>query len=143
MYKSEKIKSLCVRSDFWESLFVEVSNPFMSHPILIGNIYRPPRDNNCNKSIIKFRKALEPIINKVAKKKNHFAAACGDYNINLLQINEREEYGNFLDLFCSNGFFPTITYPTRLAKKSCSLLEKIFVIMLSAREGGCIHVYAL
>ena len=56
MYKNQKMKDLCVRSDFWESLFVEVSNPFMSHPIIIGNIYRPPRENNCNNSIKKFRK---------------------------------------------------------------------------------------
>ena len=37
---------------------------------------------------------MSPIIDKL-KKENSYAAISGDFNINLLQINERENYDDF------------------------------------------------
>ena len=51
----------------------------------------------------------------------------GDFNINLLKVLEREKYAEFLDLMLSVGFVPKITYPTRYAKKSASLIDHIYV----------------
>ena len=50
----------------------------------------------------------------------------GDYNINLLKIDERELFANFLELMMSHSLFPKITLPTRFSTHSCSLLDNIF-----------------
>ena len=50
----------------------------------------------------------------------------GDFNINLLQIQEREKFGDFFDLMCVNGFLPKISLPTKFARKSCSSIDQIF-----------------
>ena len=91
----------------------------------IGNIYRPPHDNNNNKNIETFINEMSPIIDKL-KKENSFAAILGDLYINLLQINEREKYEDFFDMMCTNNFNPKIMFPTRIAARSHSLLDQIF-----------------
>ena len=52
-------------------------------------MYRPPHDNNNNKNIEKFTDEISPITN-IIQKENSYAAIFGDFNINLLQVNERE-----------------------------------------------------
>ena len=52
---------------------------------------------------------------------------CGDFNLDLLKVNEREKYSDFLDLMLSLGLCPKITYPTRFATYSASLLDLIFI----------------
>ena len=62
---------------------------------------------------------------------------CGDYNIDLLKVNDlkfNEEY--FHDIF-SAGYIPTITLPTRLSVSS-SLIDNIFTINLSNDISACI-----
>ena len=68
---------------------------------------------------------MSPIIDKL-KKEKCYAAISGDFNINLLQINEREKYDDFIDMMCTNNFYPKIMFPTRIAKRSHSLLDQIF-----------------
>ena len=68
---------------------------------------------------------LSPII-KALQNENNYSAIVGDFNINLLQINERDKYGEFLDLMCTNSFFPKITLPTRCATRSCTLIDNMF-----------------
>ena len=60
------------------------------------------------------------------KKENSYAAIVGDFNINLFQVNEREKCSEFLDPMCTNSFFPIITLPTRIAKRSQILIDQIF-----------------
>ena len=80
-------------------------------------MYRPPHDNDNNKNIEKFVDDISPIIDTIQKENKH-AAIVSDFNINLLHVNEREKYAKFLDLMCTNNFFPRITLPTRIAKRS-------------------------
>ena len=68
---------------------------------------------------------MSPIIAKL-KKENSYAAISGDFDINLLQINEREKDHGFFGMLCSNNFYPKIMFPTRIAKRSYSLLGQIF-----------------
>ena len=58
--------------------------------------------------------------------KNSFAAILGNFNINLLKINEREKYEDLFDMMCTNNFYPKIMFPTRIATRSHSLLDQIF-----------------
>ena len=122
---SYKLRNLYTGSDIWEGLFVDVTGYNLRRPLTIGNIYRPPHDNNSNENIGIFLKELSPIID-ILQKENTYGAVVGDFNINLLQIGEREKFEEFFDLMCTNNFFPKITLPTRFAKRSCSLVDQMF-----------------
>ena len=99
-----KLRNMYKRSDIWEGLFIDVSGHNLHRPITIGNIYRPPHNNNNNANIEKFIEEMSPIINTL-QKENKYATIVGDFNINLLQINERDKFDEFFDLMCTNNFF--------------------------------------
>ena len=120
-----KIQKLYKKSDIWEGLFIEIKGDQLIKPITIGNIYRPPFDNNSNSNVENFIQQFNPVIDKISRNNSH-AIILGDYDIDLLKIQEREKYGEFLDLMCTHGLFPKITLPSRLAKKSCSLIDQIY-----------------
>ena len=122
---SYKIKSLYKKSNIWEGVFIEINSDQLSKPITIGNVYRPPYDNNSNHSIENFIQQFTPVIDKLSKNNLH-AVVVGDFNIDLLKVDEREIYGEFLDLMCTHGLFPKITLPSPFAKKSCSLIDQIY-----------------
>ena len=113
-----KLRNMYTQSDIWEGLFIDVSGQNLRRPITIGNIYKPPHNNNNNANIERFIEEISPMINTF-QKENKYAAIVGDFNINLLQINER-------DLMCANNFFPKITLPTRSSRKYCTLIDQMF-----------------
>ena len=59
------------------------------------------------------------------QKENTYASLVGYFNINLLQINERVMHEEYLDLMCTNNFYPKISLPTRYSKSSCSLIDQM------------------
>ena len=122
---SFKLRNLCNDSDIWEGLFIDVMGHNLRKPLTICNIYRPPNDNNNNDNISKYLSELSPVLD-ILQKENSYAAIVGDFNINLLQINEREKFEDFFDLMCTNSFYPKITLPTRFSKHSCSLIDQMF-----------------
>ena len=69
-------------------LFVNVTGENLCRPLTIGNIYHPPNNNN-NETITKFIDELINIVEDL-QKQNNYASIVGDFNINLLQIKERE-----------------------------------------------------
>ena len=50
----------------------------------------------------------------------------GDFNINLLKINEKEVFADFLEIMTSFSYYPKITLPTRFSKNNGSLIDNIF-----------------
>ena len=120
-----QLRNMYTQSDIWEGLFIDVSGQNPRRPITIGNIYKPPHNNNNNANIERFIEEILPIINTL-QKEIKYAAIVGDFNINLLQINEREKFEEFFDLMCTNNFFSKITLPTRSSKKSCTLIDQMF-----------------
>ena len=113
---SYSIRNIYKESKHWEGLFVDISAENLPKKVTIANIYRPPRDNYSNTSIDQFLNPISQIIN-ILKNENSTLAWSGDFNINLLQIEEREKFQEYFDLFTSNGLLPQITLPTRLSKK--------------------------
>ena len=93
---SFKLRNLCNDSDIWEGLFIDVMGHNLRKPLTICNIYRRPHDNNSNDNISKFLSELSPVLD-ILQKENTYAAVVGDFNINLLQINEREKFEDFFD----------------------------------------------
>ena len=98
-----EVRNLYSSSGLWGGMFIDVTGHNLRKRFTIGNIYRPSHDNNNNKIIETFINEMSPIIDKL-KKKNSYAAISGDFNINLLQIDEREKYDDFFDMVCTNNF---------------------------------------
>jgi exonuclease III len=121
-----KIFNSAQESTLWEGLFIEVYGGGLKNKVNIGNIYRPPKYNNCNQTINNFMKELQPYINNLEKKAGN-SALVGDFNINLLQIKDRPAYAEFFDNLINSSFIPHLTSPTRFSKKSASVIDQIFV----------------
>ena len=51
----------------------------------------------------------------------------GDFNIDLLKINEKEQISDFFDMLVSGGYIPRITLPTRVTEHSKTLIDNYFV----------------
>ena len=52
---------------------------------------------------------------------------CGDFNIDLLKVDEINNYQLYYNLICSFGFLPLITQPTRVVENQTpSLIDNIF-----------------
>ena len=51
---------------------------------------------------------------------------CGDFHINLLQIQTNQHFNQFYDSLTSTGFIPKITLPTRISETSAILIDNIF-----------------
>ena len=122
---SFSVKNVFRDSSLWEGLFIEVHGGPLESKLVIGNIYRPPKYNNNNATVENFAHKITPIISSIAKSSCNIVIS-GDFNIDLLQINERVKYQKYFDMFVTNGLFPLITLPTREGKHSATLIDQIF-----------------
>ena len=91
--------------------------------LILGNIYRPPR--NLIENIRTFNEELSDILTSMDHNNSEFFLT-GDYNINLLSINDKEMNAEFLEMLCSLSFYPKITLPTRFSPHSGSLIDNVF-----------------
>ena len=96
-------------------MFIDIQGGHLDGKLTIGNIYRPPKNNNYNACVQKFLNELSPIIFKLCKNNNN-AVINGDMNLDLLKIYEREKFQAYFDLFVTHSFFPQIMYPTRISQ---------------------------
>ena len=123
---STKILNICPESNIWEGLFFEISlESDKKSKFIVGNIYKPPRDNNNYQNIQNFISEFDPVLTYLKNSKSECMIG-GDWNINLLKINERQAFSDFLDLMFNNSLCPKITLPTRFSNKSASLIDNIY-----------------
>ena len=89
---------------------------------MIGNIYRPPRslNENYNEFINEFSNAISSLKNN--HKQNLILA--GDFNINMLKINEQENCSSFFDMLTSFSLFPQITCPTKKTREATKTIHR-------------------
>ena len=99
-----------------------------SKNIIIGSIYRHPRINNDNFN--NFLKYVEFSLNNLTKE-NKEIYLCGDFNIDLLKIDELTNYKKFYELMSSYGLLPQILNPTREIGNSSTIIDKIFTNNIS------------
>ena len=119
MYSNSSTENLSSIIDISESLFIEVTIPSSGNTcrerkIIIGNVYRPPRDTNEYYSI--FTNHINEILDYFARG-NKEVIITGDFNIDLLRINEKIAFGEFLETILANSFLPAIVFPTRFIDK--------------------------
>ena len=80
--------------DTWEGQIVRITKGGLLKPIILANIYRPPK--NFNQKYRQFTQELTPIL-KSLENMNTECIITGDFNIDLLQINEREVFSEFFN----------------------------------------------
>ena len=147
IYLEEKfsfaIKPLSINSAVWEGLFIDINHDNLKSKVTLGNIYRPPMCNNNNSTIDTFINEFRPVVDKLSKESPNLLLT-GDFNLNLLSINDRTKIQEYFDLFVTNGLYPKITLPTRFSRKSASLIDQIFCKHNNDTQNstsGIIHTY--
>ena len=90
------------------------------HKIVIGNIYRPPR--NLLENFKTFYNELEPILQKLNSNTPETIIA-GDFNIDLLKIDTNATFSDFFDLVTTHNFIPKITLLTRFSERTATLID--------------------
>lgn len=124
IYISKKFKYTVMHvntseSNIWEGQFIKIKLNNNKN-LTLGNIYRPPRNvlENLNIFINELSKTLTEIKGD--------AIISGDFNIDLLKINEKPIYNEFLEIFLTNSYLPKITLPTRLTDNNGTLIDNQF-----------------
>ena len=138
-----QVKQLNLRNSsvLWESLFLEVTLAD-GKKIIIGDIYRAPREEV--NIITTFIVELSHILTLLNRMKLP-VYLCGDYNINLLKMHEKNSYEEFFETMLVHSYLPNITLPTRLTDTSNTLInnisdhQAIFTIITIPRERVIIH----
>ena len=97
IYKCLPLLNVNKNSTVYEALFMNITNEDMSYKVTIGNIYRPPKNNNDYRNVSTFLEEIHPVIDQLDKEKSLLILG-GDFNINLLEINRKEKYQDFLPL---------------------------------------------
>lgn len=125
--------SINSHSNIWDGLFLEIdlkNFEFSNNrkKIIIGNIYRPPR--NLLSNFRAFNEEINEILTNF-QRTNHEVALVGDFNLDLLKFRENQHINDFFETILSNGFIPKITLPTRLSANQGTLIDNIFLKMSS------------
>ena len=86
-------------------------------------MYRPLRDRNENYQ--SFINEIVPVLTTLGNFKCEIILTGGP-NINLLNVNVKPIFNEFLDIITSHSFCPHITLPTRLSRRSGTLIDNFF-----------------
>ena len=76
------------------------------------------------------------ILNKIHLERNKSCVIMGDFNIDLLQIDNDTDTGNFFDILSAQGFRPLILQPSRVTRRSATLIDNIFTNDMTVRSKG-------
>ena len=106
-----------------EGLIIEIKGGCLSKTITIGNIYRPPKTTNDSLNV--FIEELSYTLSSLENNNNQLMLA-GDFNINLLKLNDNEIYSNLFDTLVSHSLYPQITLPTRFTRTNGTLIDNFF-----------------
>ena len=119
-----QVKQLNLRNSsvLWESLFIEVTLAD-GKKIIIGDIYRAPREEvNIITTFIVELSHILTLLNRMTL----LVYLCGDYNINLLKMHEKNSYEIFFETMLVHSYLPNITLPTGLTDTSNTLIDNVF-----------------
>ena len=108
-------------SPIWEGLFLDIFDS-CENKYTLCNIYRPPRDSN---------DVLQSFINILAEKFDSLSNCpnliiTGDFNIDLLSLNNREKYSDYFNQMINNSMMAQISLPTRFSRHRATLIDHIF-----------------
>ena len=89
----------------------------------MSNIYRLP--NEIVQDVNTFTDEFSLYLS-LLKRRKHSSFVCGDFNINLLSLDNKRHVNHFFETVMVKCFFPRITLPTRIQNTSHTLIDNIF-----------------
>lgn len=123
----------------WEQQFIKITGfANKNQSFTLGNIYRQPKETI--EKLNKFKDEFTDIIGQLQKVGPVIVG--GDYNIDLLKLDENHTYESFYETVTSLGFFPRITSPTRVTKNSKTLIDNFYCAFsdkILTSEAGVLH----
>ena len=122
-FNSFERNDLKINNEEYESVWIEINNKG-SKSIICGCLYRHPSNNSKE-----FLSYLEKCLSQLTKE-NKEVYICGDFNFDLLNLENNHICQEFYNLLCSYGFLPKIIQPPRIADYHTSL-DNIFSNNLS------------
>ena len=102
-----------------ESLFIEIIGPHERN-VIVGLTYRP-----LNQNVNDFVTRMNDVLEKISRD-NKTCYLMGDFNLNVLNNENHNATGEFLDGLYSHLFFPLITLPSRITSHTASLIDNSF-----------------
>ena len=122
------VLSIDSKSNLWDGLFLEIliedsCIPHIRKSLIVGNIYRPPRDRIDDWRT--FIAELDEILFDF-QRTNRDVVLVGDFNIDLLKLKEKSIINDYFETILSNSFIPKITLPTRITNNTATLIDNIF-----------------
>jgi len=118
----------CGNSEVWDGQFLEIylndrETINNRKKLIIGNIYRPPRNNV--EILETFRNEINMILSDFRNANDIILA--GDFNMDLLKFRDNQHTNAFLEMMIANGCIPKITLPTRLGEFRDTLIDNMFI----------------
>ena len=107
-YDASVIKKIEM-STVWDGLFLNVKHEEMQNKVIIGNLYKPHRNNNNVANIRTFIEDIEPILQDLSMH-NSKVFICGAFNMNIPKLNDEKHFAEFLDTMLAYSFYPQITF---------------------------------
>ena len=116
---------------YLESFFIEIVNQNSKNSV-VGVIYKhPPLDKHSfNEDYLK------PLMENLSNENNKNIYIAGDFNMNLLNVENDNHVFSFLEIMTSNFLLPSISLPTRIGSKSETIIDNIFTNSIKAIGGG-------
>ena len=108
-FKATQRFDLKKQTDLMEAVWIEIKNK--NKNIVCGCVYRHPRELKSDYS--EFNKYMDSTLD-ILTKENKEVYICGDFNIDLLTMNETDSHLKFYNLMNSHGLLPFIIQPTRV-----------------------------
>ena len=118
-FHSYELSELSCNTNCIESIFVKLK--INNEEIAIASCYRKPESFSAQTFINSLTEKISSI------RSSNTCIITGDFNFNLLQIDNNLHSSSFLDAMLSLGLINTISKPTRNISSSISLLDNIFV----------------
>ena len=110
----------------FESIFIEVSSED-NKKFVIGSVYRPGTSYpglTFKEQFSQFTEILSGILAELGTKYDNVFIV-GDFNLDLIKINENKYVAEYIDTLLAFGFLQLITKPTRIANNSASLIDHV------------------
>lgn len=128
LYVSESLNSferpdLSLQHEDYQATFAEIDKrnfDNFSNNIIVGVIYRSPNSN-----IQDFNNAIELLLEQIRKEKKT-VYLMGDYNIDLIKVDNNAQYEHFVDIMVTHSLLPSIHKPTRITNDTATLIDNIF-----------------
>jgi len=133
--KAKCIKNAQLSNDCLETLFIDIKTKDNKH-LFLGSVYKPPSANS-----EQFINSMTEIISSIHVRQSDQIIVCGDFNINLLEIDSINDNAaiNLLTSMNALSLLPTISIPTRNTDTSNTLIDNFFTNIPTDFLSGCLY----